>query len=323
MNYICCLFVVRRSRSSSLCNSWSLLCVSYVCLCAFVLQRSPNYHEDKQRCEYLHNKLAHIKRLIADYDQRRAQAWCWEHSTQHLTNQYWERSVEPGGGVQLAVILTPLQLLPPQQSCPPTSLPSLFPFPIILLHSFLLFPIFDSTGFIVACNLENLTLTPIFLLYLFFSFFFFFPLNELLWNFIPLDQWKGLPACVKGFGGNTSNLLTFWRTLSSGKKKEQKKYFWASQKILTMYLSLKKRKKEGDLFILGLVVQKKSPQMIYCLTFVENNAKKLPRALCVLTLWSHFARKIHYVISFGKNLSPASFPLFLKTVLDDLASWRC
>ncbi|KAG8007474.1 RNA polymerase II elongation factor ELL2, partial [Nibea albiflora] len=39
-------------------------------------QRSPNYHEDKQRCEYLHNKLAHIKRLIADYDQRRAQAWC-------------------------------------------------------------------------------------------------------------------------------------------------------------------------------------------------------------------------------------------------------
>uniref|UniRef100_A0A8P4KKQ6 Elongation factor for RNA polymerase II 2 n=1 Tax=Dicentrarchus labrax TaxID=13489 RepID=A0A8P4KKQ6_DICLA len=39
-------------------------------------QRSPNYHEEKQRCEYLHNKLAHIKRLIADFDQRRAQAWC-------------------------------------------------------------------------------------------------------------------------------------------------------------------------------------------------------------------------------------------------------
>ncbi|XP_029006743.1 RNA polymerase II elongation factor ELL2 [Betta splendens] len=37
---------------------------------------SPNYHEEKQRCEYLHNKLAHIKRLIADFDQRRAQAWC-------------------------------------------------------------------------------------------------------------------------------------------------------------------------------------------------------------------------------------------------------
>ncbi|XP_011612499.2 RNA polymerase II elongation factor ELL2 [Takifugu rubripes] len=37
---------------------------------------SPNYHVEKQRCEYLHNKLAHIKRLIADFDQRRAQAWC-------------------------------------------------------------------------------------------------------------------------------------------------------------------------------------------------------------------------------------------------------
>ncbi|XP_070815216.1 RNA polymerase II elongation factor ELL2 [Chaetodon trifascialis] len=39
-------------------------------------QHSPNYHVEKQRCEYLHNKLAHIKRLIADFDQRRAQAWC-------------------------------------------------------------------------------------------------------------------------------------------------------------------------------------------------------------------------------------------------------
>ncbi|XP_068450450.1 RNA polymerase II elongation factor ELL2 [Clinocottus analis] len=38
-------------------------------------QHSPNYHEEKQRCEYLHNKLAHIKRLIADFDQRRVQAW--------------------------------------------------------------------------------------------------------------------------------------------------------------------------------------------------------------------------------------------------------
>uniref|UniRef100_A0A8C2BLS3 Elongation factor, RNA polymerase II, 2 n=1 Tax=Cyprinus carpio TaxID=7962 RepID=A0A8C2BLS3_CYPCA len=29
----------------------------------------------EHRCEYLHNKLAHIKRLIADFDQRRAQSW--------------------------------------------------------------------------------------------------------------------------------------------------------------------------------------------------------------------------------------------------------
>ncbi|XP_026203383.1 RNA polymerase II elongation factor ELL2 [Anabas testudineus] len=41
-----------------------------------IKRHSPNYHEEKQRCEYLHNKLAHIKRLIADFDQRRAKAWC-------------------------------------------------------------------------------------------------------------------------------------------------------------------------------------------------------------------------------------------------------
>ncbi|KAM4868451.1 RNA polymerase II elongation factor ELL2 isoform X2 [Urocitellus parryii] len=29
-----------------------------------IKQSSPNYHEEKYRCEYLHNKLAHIKRLI-------------------------------------------------------------------------------------------------------------------------------------------------------------------------------------------------------------------------------------------------------------------
>uniref|UniRef100_A0A672HBF6 OCEL domain-containing protein n=1 Tax=Salarias fasciatus TaxID=181472 RepID=A0A672HBF6_SALFA len=38
-------------------------------------EHSPNYHKEKLRCEYLHNKLAHIKRLIADFDQRKAQVW--------------------------------------------------------------------------------------------------------------------------------------------------------------------------------------------------------------------------------------------------------
>ncbi|XP_005990050.1 RNA polymerase II elongation factor ELL2 isoform X2 [Latimeria chalumnae] len=37
-------------------------------------QTSPNYHEEKYRCEYLHNKLAHIKRLIAEFDQQQAQS---------------------------------------------------------------------------------------------------------------------------------------------------------------------------------------------------------------------------------------------------------
>lgn len=41
----------------------------------FHLQSSPNYHEEKYRCEYLHNKLAHIKRLIGEFDQQQAEAW--------------------------------------------------------------------------------------------------------------------------------------------------------------------------------------------------------------------------------------------------------
>ncbi|XP_039615312.1 RNA polymerase II elongation factor ELL2 isoform X1 [Polypterus senegalus] len=40
-----------------------------------IKMNSPNYHEEKYRCEYLHNKLAHIKRLIAEYDQARSKSW--------------------------------------------------------------------------------------------------------------------------------------------------------------------------------------------------------------------------------------------------------
>ncbi|NXK47848.1 ELL2 factor, partial [Chauna torquata] len=32
-----------------------------------IQQSSPNYHEEKYRCEYLHNKLSHIKRLIGEF----------------------------------------------------------------------------------------------------------------------------------------------------------------------------------------------------------------------------------------------------------------
>jgi len=39
------------------------------------LQSSPNYYEEKYRCEYLHNKLSHIKRLIEEFDQRQAESW--------------------------------------------------------------------------------------------------------------------------------------------------------------------------------------------------------------------------------------------------------
>lgn len=32
-------------------------------------QKFPGYREEKKRCEYLHQKLSHIKGLITDYDQ--------------------------------------------------------------------------------------------------------------------------------------------------------------------------------------------------------------------------------------------------------------
>ncbi|KAM6973037.1 RNA polymerase II elongation factor ELL [Aplochiton taeniatus] len=35
-----------------------------------IKKSNPNYGKDKLRCEYLHNKLAHIKKLISEYDQQ-------------------------------------------------------------------------------------------------------------------------------------------------------------------------------------------------------------------------------------------------------------
>ncbi|XP_029350429.1 RNA polymerase II elongation factor ELL-like [Echeneis naucrates] len=35
-----------------------------------IKKSNPNYNQDKIRCEYLHNKLAHIKKLISEYDQK-------------------------------------------------------------------------------------------------------------------------------------------------------------------------------------------------------------------------------------------------------------
>ncbi|KAB0340443.1 hypothetical protein FD754_023128, partial [Muntiacus muntjak] len=40
-----------------------------------IKQSSPDYHEEKYRCKYLHNKLAHIKRLIGEFDQQQAESW--------------------------------------------------------------------------------------------------------------------------------------------------------------------------------------------------------------------------------------------------------
>ncbi|KAM4542914.1 RNA polymerase II elongation factor ELL-like [Odontesthes bonariensis] len=35
-----------------------------------IKKSNPNYSQDKVRCEYLHNKLAHIKKFISDFDQQ-------------------------------------------------------------------------------------------------------------------------------------------------------------------------------------------------------------------------------------------------------------
>ncbi|XP_078054650.1 RNA polymerase II elongation factor ELL isoform X1 [Mustelus asterias] len=40
-----------------------------------IKKTNPNYSQEKYRCEYLHNKLAHIKKLIAEYDQKQLQTW--------------------------------------------------------------------------------------------------------------------------------------------------------------------------------------------------------------------------------------------------------
>ncbi|KAM9777500.1 RNA polymerase II elongation factor ELL-like [Neosynchiropus ocellatus] len=36
----------------------------------YIKKSNPSYSQDKTRCEYLHKKLAHIKKLISDYDQQ-------------------------------------------------------------------------------------------------------------------------------------------------------------------------------------------------------------------------------------------------------------
>ncbi|XP_016129289.1 RNA polymerase II elongation factor ELL-like [Sinocyclocheilus grahami] len=38
-----------------------------------IKKTNPNYSQEKNRCEYLHHKLAHLKKLIAEYDQQQLQ----------------------------------------------------------------------------------------------------------------------------------------------------------------------------------------------------------------------------------------------------------
>lgn len=147
-------------------------------------------------------------------------------------------SIENGVSNQEGALLfinPPRQLLPLQQ--PSSSL--LHPFPILYLHS-LLFS-FNSKGFVVAWDLENLTLT--------------FTPRLLLFFLIIFPQWapvefhttglvEGATWGVKGFGENSSNLLKdfIWQ-----KKKEQKKVFLSIRENINMYLS-KQNKMEIYLF---------------------------------------------------------------------------
>ncbi|XP_071772033.1 RNA polymerase II elongation factor ELL-like [Centroberyx gerrardi] len=41
-----------------------------------IKKSNPNYNQDKIRCEYLHNKLSHIKKLISEYDQQQLSMDC-------------------------------------------------------------------------------------------------------------------------------------------------------------------------------------------------------------------------------------------------------
>lgn len=241
-------------------------------MCVFVLQHSPNYHEEKQRCEYLHNKLAHIKRLIADFDQRRAQSWCWGHSTARphwsvLRKECGTRRGCPTGWY----LLTPLQLLPPPQPPTTTITTTSLPSPIILFHSSLLFRPLIPPASLLPANLENLTLTlpPFFLL----SFCFFSMSSCGTWH-----HWTSGRGCLhvwRGFGEKTSTLLTFLKDFFFRHKKKNKKSTFEHQKNI-MYL--RKKKERGRSIYFG-THSAKSPQMIYCLTFVENNAKKFTAGL--------------------------------------------
>ncbi|KAM6104797.1 LOW QUALITY PROTEIN: RNA polymerase II elongation factor ELL2-like [Pterocles gutturalis] len=45
------------------------------CLGIILQQSNPNYHVEKHRCDRLHKKLSHIKRLVEEFDQRQAKLW--------------------------------------------------------------------------------------------------------------------------------------------------------------------------------------------------------------------------------------------------------
>ncbi|KAM6104827.1 RNA polymerase II elongation factor ELL2-like [Pterocles gutturalis] len=64
----------RRKLISPGSKEYEILCKEVLEEYQKVKQSNPNYHEEKCRCEYLHKKLSHIKRLVEEFDQQQAKS---------------------------------------------------------------------------------------------------------------------------------------------------------------------------------------------------------------------------------------------------------
>ncbi|KAM6104818.1 RNA polymerase II elongation factor ELL2-like [Pterocles gutturalis] len=64
----------RRKLISPGSKEYEILCKEVLEEYRKVKQSNPNYHEEKRRCEYLHKKLSHIKRLVEEFDQQQAKS---------------------------------------------------------------------------------------------------------------------------------------------------------------------------------------------------------------------------------------------------------
>lgn len=64
-------FDARRKRLSPESKEYQVLHEEVIEEYQTLVQSSPSYHEQKSRCEYLHSKLSHIKRLVVEFDERK------------------------------------------------------------------------------------------------------------------------------------------------------------------------------------------------------------------------------------------------------------
>ncbi|XP_010012068.1 PREDICTED: RNA polymerase II elongation factor ELL2, partial [Nestor notabilis] len=64
-------FDARRKRLSPESKEYRVLHEEVIEEYQTLVQSSPSYHEQKSRCEYLHSKLSHIKRLVVEFDEHK------------------------------------------------------------------------------------------------------------------------------------------------------------------------------------------------------------------------------------------------------------